>query len=240
MSIIERPLGRFEPTDFRHFLRYAISEETYPRYSVPIPIGINWYGAFDQVGVTLDSQGRAWFPKANELWGRVRGGHEICLKPPRRSDRLEWWRLFNQGTEGACVGFAFTRAKTLLERKVFNPWWLYREAKLVDEWPGEDYDGTSGRAAADVLQHQGHKLWKEGAPIRPGYGITVYRWARTVEDVAYALDPLTEGRSVLNAGYVIPLNSWGEGFPHESYMPLETLDRLLFREYGDAAIFTDR
>jgi hypothetical protein len=142
--------------------------------------------------------------------------------------------------EGACVGFAVSRAKVILERKEFDPWWLYHEAQKVDEWPGENYDGTSGRAAGDVLSTRGHKLWKVGAPVRLGYGISVFRWARSVEDIALALSPEIEGRTVLNAGYVIFLNSWGIAAPHYTYMDLETLDRLVFREPGDAMVMTNK
>jgi len=142
--------------------------------------------------------------------------------------------------EGACVGFAVTRAKVILERKELDPWWLYREAQKVDEWPGENYDGTSGRAAGDVLASRGHRIWKVGSPVRPGYGIAVYRWARSVDDIAAALSPESEGRTVLTNGYVIFLNSWGMAAPHYTYMDLETLDRLVFRVYGDALVITDR
>jgi C1A family cysteine protease len=43
---------------------------------------------------------------------------------------------------------------------------LYREAQSIDEWPGEDYDGTSVRAGAKALQRQGF--------------ITGYSWAYDV------------------------------------------------------------
>lgn len=46
---------------------------------------------------------------------------------------------------------------------------LYREAQRMDEWPGENYDGTSVRAGAKALQAQGR--------------LSEYRWARTVDEM---------------------------------------------------------
>lgn len=50
---------------------------------------------------------------------------------------------------------------------------LYDEAQRNDHWPGEDYDGTSVRAGAKVLQSRGM--------------IGTYRWASTVAEVAQAI-----------------------------------------------------
>jgi len=63
----------------------------------------------------------------------------------------------NQGPDGACTGFGlaavinyllFTKANlegtTTLQ---VSPAMLYRLARLYDEWPGEDYDGSSCRGA---------------------------------------------------------------------------------------------
>lgn len=64
---------------------------------------------------------------------------------------------------------------------IVNPQQLYVEAQTVDQWPGEDYDGTSVRAGAKILQRRGL--------------ISEYRWARSVEDVIDAL--LMEGPLVV-------------------------------------------
>jgi hypothetical protein len=50
---------------------------------------------------------------------------------------------------------------------------IYTEAQKVDEWPGEDYDGTSVLAGAKVCKAWGH------------YG--AYRWAFSLEDLVLAL-----------------------------------------------------
>jgi hypothetical protein len=55
---------------------------------------------------------------------------------------------------------------------VDTPVWeddVYHWAQLVDEWPGEDYDGTSVRAGFQVLQTQGH--------------IKNYVWAQSEYDI---------------------------------------------------------
>jgi hypothetical protein len=36
------------------------------------------------------------------------------------------------------------------------------------------------------------------------------------------------------------LNSWGEGFPHVTWVPFDVLDFLIFKQGGDAAVVVDR
>jgi hypothetical protein len=63
--------------------------------------------------------------------------------------------ILDQGAEGACTGFGLaTIANYLLStRKVVpdcapvSPRMLYEMAKRYDEWPGEDYSGSSARGA---------------------------------------------------------------------------------------------
>jgi Papain family cysteine protease len=63
--------------------------------------------------------------------------------------------ILDQGTEGACTGFGLaTVANYLLRgRKVVpskdcvSPYMLYDLARRYDEWPGEDYSGSSARGA---------------------------------------------------------------------------------------------
>ncbi len=69
-------------------------------------------------------------------------------------------RILNQGNEGACTGFGLAcvtnylywlrhldepRSKTLPE--LVSPRMFYELAKLYDEWPGQDYEGSSCRGA---------------------------------------------------------------------------------------------
>lgn len=64
----------------------------------------------------------------------------------------------NQGAEGACVAFSWTQRVNAAPKThryddpyAFN---LYALAKTLDEWPGEDYDGTSVRAGAKASQQK--------------------------------------------------------------------------------------
>lgn len=102
---------------------------------------------------------------------------ELLAQPVPRSYswRCETW--LDQGSEGACVGFAW--AHELAARPVVIPTTnlqahnIYKEAQKVDEWPGEDYSGTSVLAGAKVLNT--NKLMDE------------YRWAFGIQDVILAI-----------------------------------------------------
>ena len=56
------------------------------------------------------------------------------------------------GQEGACTGFGLAAVINLLNKRArqrvrVSPRMLYEMAKLHDEWPGEDYAGSSCRGA---------------------------------------------------------------------------------------------
>ncbi len=60
--------------------------------------------------------------------------------------------ILDQKSEGACTGFAVAGAINLLNQRagrdiVVSPRMLYEMAKRSDEWPGEEYDGSSLRGA---------------------------------------------------------------------------------------------
>lgn len=73
----------------------------------------------------------------------------------------------DQGREGACTGFALSGAITLMNRlrhqrvdpafevPTSSPRMLYEMAKIHDEWPGEDYEGSSIRGALKGFYHNG-------------------------------------------------------------------------------------
>lgn len=226
-------LGRRAPVDFDHLERYPLSAlpaDAMPQCA-PVVLGVNWYEAFDVPQRSSDR--RYWIGTGPDL-GRVRGGHSVCLLPARTTDPLAWWDFYDQGQEGACVGFASSRMMSLLNRRRYDARWLYHEAQKVDEWPGEGYDGTSVRAALGVLRARGHREFRDGKVGNESLadGVLEYRWARSANEVAVALG--TE-----HLGYVTVLNSWGRAYPHFTRMPLEVLDRLI-REDGEAGIVTDR
>lgn len=81
------------------------------------------------------------------------------IEVPTERPLAEFRRLkvpvLDQGTEGACTGFGLaTVVHTLLrtrrhvpDRIAVSPRMLYNMARRYDEWPGEDYSGSSARGA---------------------------------------------------------------------------------------------
>lgn len=240
------PLGRRPPSDWQHVDRFPLTVSTAPKKPTPVVIGVNWYVEFD--APVKDAQGHYWIARDAKL-SKVRGGHCVCLKPRGTTDPDVWWDFYNQGQEGACVGFGCSRMMSLLNRKRYDARWLWDWAKATDEWPetkpGDD-QGTSVRAACDILRTRGHVTWKDAYSNRDyqqrdqespasGEGIMVYRWARTVDEVHGVLKSPANDR----AGAVRILNSWGRDYPHRVWMPDETLQRLI-DEDGEVALITDR
>lgn len=138
-----------------------------------------------------------------------------------------------------------------------NPSVLYKDCQLNDEWPGTNYDGTSVRAGARVLQKMGH--------------IKGYRWAWDAETITQAIlevAPVVIGTYWtydmffpdgnnritytgaklgghayilngvnLNKGIVRLKNSWGRGWGNNghAYMSIEDLDRMI-KDDGEACL----
>ncbi len=239
-------LGRFIPDDWDHLEKYPLTapaeEAPTPR---PVVIGVNWYVEFGDPKEEVTRGGTKYvLPNADSLT-EVRGGHCVCLEPAGQPDPDEWWDFYDQGAEGACVGFGWSRCMSLLNQELYAARWLWDRAKEIDQWdetnPGDD-NGTSCRAAGDILKKHGHVDWADeyaddDHTERDGYkpaadnGITRYRWARSVDDVHKVLG--------YDGGGVTFLNSWGRGYPHRVFMPDDVLDRLM-REDGEVAIPTDR
>jgi hypothetical protein len=221
-------LDRKAPTSWEHVERYpmlagAITKPT------PVILGINWYSAFDEP--VFEDDGRWWIPDGN--LGSIRGGHCICVKS-KQPDRLEWYRFYDQGSEGACVGFGVSRAQTMLNRVEYDALELYHAAQQVDEWPGDDYDGTSVNAGLKVARDRGLRRQASGV-VAPGDGIAAYRWATSVDEIH-----ATIGLDIADTLGAVPLvNSWGTYYPHITWLADAVLERLL-SEDGEAAVVTDR
>ncbi len=68
-------------------------------------------------------------------------------------ENLEPKLVLDQGSEGACTGFGLAAVINLLKFKAGQQEFrastrmLYEMAKKHDEWPGEQYDGSSCRGA---------------------------------------------------------------------------------------------
>jgi hypothetical protein len=247
MSTHERPLGMLPPTDDYHRLVYPLTAGTAPEEPRPAGLGTPWYRSFDDPEERVEHGRRVYYIGLGSDWGPVRGGHAICISSPHIEDNPEWWAFYDQLNEGACTGFMVARMETQVNRRRYDGFDVYYEARKRDEWPGEDYDGTSVRAACDVAREEGLRPSRRigGAQVSlarsMAEGIEANRWITSVEDLAACLSPADSGKVVLDRGYVELLNSWGRAdYPHRTRMPLEAVYRLAFQEDGELVVFTDR
>lgn len=106
----------------------------------------------------------------------------------------DWRTKYDQGVEGACVGFAASLTMSILNRHFYDARWLYITAQLADDWPDTPpEEGTSVRAAMDVLRKVGHRrrVYRQGSDPTAGasyvpdirHGILENRWARHVDEL---------------------------------------------------------
>lgn len=101
------------------------------------------------------------------------------LAPPVAITGARYWSpgpVLDQGAKPECVGYGWRgwlTASPIRTRTVQPlPSEIYRQAQLVDEWDGQDYDGTSVRAGAKVIAALGHiqrYLWA-------GHELDVRQW----------------------------------------------------------------
>lgn len=121
--------------------------------------------------------------------------------PTAVEDRPKQWRppkfVLDQGREGACVGFGWTHELVGSPRP--DPYVgqekatgyaraIYRRAQKIDQWEGEDYEGTSVLAGAKAVRSEGL--------------IHTFRWAFSIEDVR---------DTVIEYGPVVVGVPWYEG-----------------------------
>lgn len=134
---------------------------------------------------------------------------------PTKQPRSYTWGLeqrFDQGKEGACVGFAWTGELAARQKPVpglsnSTAQWMYKEAQKIDEWPGENYPGTSVLAGGKVAQKTG--------------SIKEYRWAFSLLDVIMAVGYAGPGVLGVNwyegmydtdsNGFIKPIGRWVGG-----------------------------
>ena len=175
-----------------------------------------------------------------------------------------WWG--DQGSRPWCVEFSWHH--WVADGPVTHgrgPRWdigqVYREAQMIDEWPGTDYDGTSVRAGAKVLQRLGYiseyrwawdgdtvvRAVLEAGPVVVGTWWTtglsnpdregIIRYTGAVEGGhAYLINGVNTRRGLARVK-----NSWGRrwGRKGTAWLPLEDLDRLI-RDEGEACLAVER
>lgn len=109
-----------------------------------------------------------------------------------------WWG--DQGSTSQCVAYSWLHwledgpiTQPSTPPPILDPAILYTEAQRVDEWPGENYDGTSVRAAAKILQSKGF--------------ISSYHWAFTLPEVIEVL--LSTGPMVVGTNWYSGMDTIG-------------------------------
>jgi hypothetical protein len=104
---------------------------------------------------------------------------EVPIQRPLKTYLEHKVPILDQGSEGACTGFALaTVAQYLLKTRKeipdcipVSPRMLYEMARRHDEWPGEDYSGSSARGAMKGWHKHGvcaEEIWKYQLPDRAG------------------------------------------------------------------------
>lgn len=186
-----------------------------------------------------------------------------ALLPRQIQVRTKYWRcgaVLDQRDTPHCVEYSWTQfvlsAPVMSKRSTLPPVGeIYKLAQRIDEWPGENYDGTSVRAGAKVL----HSLGR----------ITGYVWGYNALDVRDHL--LTRGTVVVGTdwydkmftpdarGFIAPdgevagghaylvvgystkrnafriLNSWGRSWGQNgrAWISFDDMDYLI-KDYGEA------
>ena len=144
----------------------------------------------------LQLSGRQAKPDQRDYLYLIKNQFKARLEPTSRRSRFwqpdGWWG--NQLATPHCVGYAW--AHWLEDGPVFQsgpapciqPSLIYAQAQRLDEWAGEDYDGTSVRGGAKYLKELGR--------------IRSYYWAFDLDTVI---------QTVLNLGPVVVGTDWYAG-----------------------------
>lgn len=226
-------LDRLEPPDWQHVEKYPLRAAPTPiTKPTPVVMGTFWYPDMDEPQPG-SRPGEYWVGRDVSKLVTPRGGHCYGLLPAATKDPVSWWEFYNQGQEGACVGFGCSRMMSLLNRHRYDAFWLYHQAQVLGGYVGQE--GAAVRDGLEVLRTTGPSRVIRGQdqPADPNEGIDAYRWATSVDEILATL-------GTPNFDYAIILNSWGrQGYPHYVKIPATTLEVLLQRS-GEAGIVTDR
>jgi hypothetical protein len=116
---------------------------------------------FDTRPDRVDYRDRPCLPRLVNLPERFPSEDDIAQHFKTYSSKL----VLDQGQEGACTGFGLAAIVNYLQWRrnletnepvaCVSPRMLYQMALLYDEWPGEDYEGSSCRGAMKGWFHHG-------------------------------------------------------------------------------------
>jgi hypothetical protein len=125
-----------------------------------------------------------WRPSFDER-SKSYGIRSLIGPTPDRRESKFWQEgtVLDQGSEGACVGFGWL-GELLAEPESPEEQpsqefgnrlaqLFYKKAQKVDEWPGEEYSGTSVLAGAKIMKEYGY--------------ISEYRWCFSIDDIIDAV-----------------------------------------------------
>jgi hypothetical protein len=114
----------------------------------------------------LDLRDRPYRPPLRNLPARFPSDAEVKAWLPAYAKA---GLILDQGADGACTGFGLAaainhqrfllRQGQLTPAERVSPAMLYQLARLYDEWPGEDYDGSSCRGALKGWHRHGVCRW---------------------------------------------------------------------------------
>jgi len=127
------------------------------------------------------------------MWTKELAQCTMIQAPEIFTKKWQDYAILDQGSDGACVGFGTSGELAAEPEPVPNINYnfamsVYNDAKRIDEWPGEDYEGTSVLAGAKVAKNRGY--------------YSNYLWADNELDMA---------RTISNYGPVIIGIDWYEG-----------------------------
>lgn len=106
----------------------------------------------------------------------------------------KWHENWDQGQEGACVGFGTSMMMSILNGgERYAARWLWQAAKNYDQIASTkqgDKNGTTVSGACDVLRVIGHRPLIKGelGPETPSDGIITNSWATSTDQMRAAID----------------------------------------------------
>lgn len=123
-------------------------------------------GGFGMLAAPKDGRDFAYsFPRAMAAVNEV-------AKPKARTRPYNEGPQLDQGMKPHCVAFSglgFMGAAPLMRTENYETTTIYGECQRNDEWPGENYDGTSVRALMKVMSARGY--------------ISSYVWGQTTDEM---------------------------------------------------------
>lgn len=169
--------------------------------------------------------------------------------------------VLDQGNTSACTGFSVAHeaaARPVVVLGIANKSGLdlYHRARELDEWPGEDYEGSSVLGAIKAGQERGwykEYRWAFGEPdlaLAIGYkgpaviGVNWYEGMSETDNkgILQVSGKVLGGHAILCNGYNVKTglyrlhNSWGPwGINGEAFITTKDMARLL-SESGEACI----